>query len=327
MWQRSTFLSACALSCAMFLLVAGTHAENKQSPRPAGVLEDWERQYEQLASDIERYGDKGMPLHSKILDRNALILASDRSPSQVVLRRTAALLEHMKSLPGAADLNDVEERLEELKKASPSKELYIEACKLRRELAFSNPLLDFDEMIFVTKSGRESAMFAWDYGHRMNPGGGLFRVSGLKSGQIEIHDVLADSVVEQGRLKGGKLSAQGAFNVPALDYDGKTVVFSFVERTGISENWPRDVFYAFTPETCFHLYKVNVDGSGLVQISAGRRNDYHPCFLPNGRIVFVSDRRNVMARCQGGQPFKEISTPCGTMHSVKPDGSDLICIS
>jgi len=52
---------------------------------------------------------------------------------------------------------------------------------------------------------------------------------------------------------------------------------SYVERTGIRPPWPRDVFEAFTENTCFHLFKVNVDGSGLAQLTDGRRNDYRPC--------------------------------------------------
>lgn len=317
-----------ALFFVTFVSMAEANAKSERAPYPAGVLEAWERQYQQLAKDVQRYKDKGMPLHSKILDRNTLILASDRSPSEVVIRRTAALLEHISTLPGAPGLKDFKKRLKELKKASPGKLLYLEACKLRRELAFSNPLLDFDEMIFITKSGnREGVLQCWNYGYHVNPGGGLYKVSGLKSGRPQIHDILKNSVVETGRLKGKKLGGKGAFNLPALDYDGKTIVFSFVAKTGISQPWPRDIELGFTKETCFHLFKVNTDGSRLLQLTDGKRNDYHPCFLPSGRIVFVSDRRNIMDRCQGGAPFKEFSQPCGTMYSIKADGGDLICIS
>ncbi len=236
-------------------------------------------------------------------------------------------------LPDAPDLSDFEIKLDDLQqrydaKDTESRMLYHKACKLRRALVLSNPLLDFDEMIFVTKSGnREGVLQCWNYGYGVDQGGGLFKVSGFKEGTPRIQNLLADAVVENGRLEGKKLTAQGAFNLSALDYDGKTIAFSYVEKTGIKPNWPLDVFEAYTEQTCFHLFKVNVDGAGLVQLTDGRRNDYHPCFLPNGRIVFVSDRRNIMDRCQGGAPFKEFSQPCGTMHSMKRDGSDLIPIS
>ncbi len=137
----------------------------------------------------------------------------------------------------------------------------------------------------VTKRGnREGVLQCWNYGYCVSRGGGLFKASGFKEGRPRIENILENSVVESGRLKGGKLNGQGAFNIPALDYDGETIVFSYVERTGIRPPWPRDVFEAFTEKTCFHLFKVNVDGSGLAQLTDGRRNDYHPCFLPNDRM-------------------------------------------
>jgi len=278
---------------------------------------------------------------SSVLDLQALPLPTDRDRVGVVIRRTAALLKDLRTLPGTAVLDEFEQKLNDIKaryssgnyakdNAAAHKSLYLEACKLRRELALSNPLLDFDEMIFIARSGSWlAAIMNMDYGYNAKPGGGLYKVSGLKSGQPRIHDIVEKSVVQSGRLKGNRLSgSRGAFNLPSLGYDGKTIVFSFVEKiTGIIEPWPRDVEFAFTKETCFHLFKVNTDGSGLVQLTDGKRNDYHPCFLPNGRIVFVSDRRNVMARCQGGLPYKNESLPCGTMYSINAEGGDLICIS
>ena len=70
----------------MFLAMAEAGAESKRI-YPAGVLETWEQQYQELDRDIKRYQKRGMPLHSKILDRNALILPSDRSPEQIVVLR------------------------------------------------------------------------------------------------------------------------------------------------------------------------------------------------------------------------------------------------
>jgi len=303
------------------------------------MIKLWEQQYQQIDTEIKMYSDKVTVESSSIMDRQALILPTDRCPVGVVIRRTIALLGHLRTLADTAVLNEFEQKLNDIKaqyasgnyakkNAAAHKSLYIEVCKLRREIALSNPLLDFDEMIFITKSGnREGVLQCWNYGYHVNVGGGLYKVSGLKSGQRKIHDILENSVVQSGRLKGEKLSGRGAFNLPTLDYDGKTIVFSFVEKSGIEEHFPRDIELGFTEKTCFHLFKVNADGSGLVRLTDGDRNDYHPCFLPNGRIVFVSDRRNVMDRCQGGRPGRGFAQPCGTMYSINPDGTDLICIS
>ncbi|MHC4248239.1 MAG: HzsA-related protein [Planctomycetota bacterium] len=324
----------CVVACSS---ISGAGAESEQ------VSTDWQQQYQELKRDISDFqnGKRGSSPH--IFDRQSLVFPEDRLPAGIVIRRTAALLEHIQSLHGSPDLGPIERRLDELRNrhdelwkrhsentenTAKSKPLYLEACAVRRELVLSNPLLDFDEILFATKHGnREGVLQCWNYGYRVTKGGGLFKASGIKEGRPRIRNIIKDSVVESGRLKGTKLGTQGAFNLPALDYDGKTIVFSYVERTGIKPPWPLDVFEGFTHETCFHLFKVNSDGTGLVQLTDGRRNDYHPCFLPNGRVVFVSDRRNIMDRCQGGAPFREFSQPCGTMHSMKRDGSDMICIS
>ena len=59
---------------------------------------------------------------------------------------------------------------------------------------------------------------------------------------------------------------------------------------------------------------------GLVQLTDGSWNDFDPCFLPNGRIVFVSERRGGFLRC--GR-----YCPTYTMFSMTADGSDVDCVS
>ncbi len=302
------------------------------------VRQVWMQQHHELKADIQACQAGKRLASPHLLDPQAAVYKEDRLVCDIVLRRTAALLKSLQALPNRDDLKDFKEEWTGLKKRcnksrSDRYALYLEICRLRRKIALSNPLLDFDEMIFVTKSGtEEDVLQCWNYGYAVDSGGGLFKVSGFKQETPRIENILKDAVVESGRLKGTKLTTRGAFNIPALDYDGETIAFSYVESSCVEEmgsepRWPRDVFEGFTKETCFHLFRVNADGSELVQLSDGRRNDYHPCFLPNGRIVFVSDRRNVMDRCQGGNPFRSGSQPCGTMHSIKADGSDLIGIS
>lgn len=61
---------------------------------------------------------------------------------------------------------------------------------------------------------------------------------------------------------------------PEPSYDGRKILFS-MRRDG--EHW-------------FNLYEINVDGTGLVQLTDGPANDVSGVYLPDGRIVFVSDR-------------------------------------
>lgn len=63
-----------------------------------------------------------------------------------------------------------------------------------------------------------------------------------------------------------------------------------------------------------------MDGSHLEQWADGTGNDFDPCWLPNGRIVFISERRGGYLRC--GRVC-----PTYTLYDMNPDGSDIRCLS
>ncbi|NQT53997.1 PD40 domain-containing protein, partial [bacterium] len=48
----------------------------------------------------------------------------------------------------------------------------------------------------------------------------------------------------------------------------------------------------------FHIYEINVDGTGLRQLTQGRFHDFSPAYLPDGRIVFNSTRVESFSLCQ-----------------------------
>jgi HEAT repeat protein len=66
----------------------------------------------------------------------------------------------------------------------------------------------------------------------------------------------------------------GAVFKPEPSFDGTKVLFA-MRRDG--EDW-------------FHLCEINVDGTGLRQLTDGPFNDFAGVYLPDGRIVFCSDR-------------------------------------
>ena len=67
----------------------------------------------------------------------------------------------------------------------------------------------------------------------------------------------------------------GAVQGPELSYDAKRIVFAM--RKNVKTDG-------------FHIYEIGIDGSGLRQLTRGNCNDVDPCYLPDGRIVFCSDR-------------------------------------
>jgi Tol biopolymer transport system component len=47
----------------------------------------------------------------------------------------------------------------------------------------------------------------------------------------------------------------------------------------------------------YHVFRMNLDGSDLRQLTDGTWNDFDPCFMPSGRIAFTSERRGGYLRC------------------------------
>jgi hypothetical protein len=203
--------------------------------------------------------------------------------------------------------------------------LYYLACAVRRRLAFANPLLDFDRILFLARGTYAgSRLSKWangdlEGGHFSTqyfapctmPGGGLFAVENWKQDPI-VRDILKDSVVTRGRLAGLKLD-YGGFLSPSLSYDGKKILFS---HSGSKENR-----HVWTPDTTWKVFQVNVDGSELAMLTDGPFNDFDACYLPGGRIAFVSERRGSYIRC-----FYPV-VPSFSLHSMKADGTDIIPLS
>jgi hypothetical protein len=273
---------------------------------------------------ISKYADQ-------VFGSESLILNSERDPVDVVVRRTAALLDDLRGASSAPDLAVMEVELKKLQSACNEVavidaerrfELFKEVCTLRRRIALSNPLLDFDKILFI-KRHRATFNHMCDqyYGINVLPGGGIYVLSGPFGDNPQVRDVLADSVVQRGRLKGQRLN-DGSFLSPDLSYDGKTIVFAYVECKG-----DRNHRYHTDPsrghwqeQRCYHVFKVNVDGSGLEQLTDGTWNDFDPCWLPNGRLAFISERRGGYLRC--GRVC-----PTYTLHDMNADGSDIRCLS
>ncbi len=284
----------------------------------------------------------------------ALIQPSDRDPVDVVLRRTTALLADLQRMQGTRDLSAHDKQLADLRIKSEQIEvkdlparlsLFKEICQVRRQIAFANPLLDFDKILFIKRHRAiYNHMCDQYYGMAARPGGGLYVLSDPFGPQPQIRDVLAESAVQQGRLKGRRLTGGsgpppalafdgmgnvagpetdgGSFLSPDLSYDGKQILFAFVECQGDPKHRHHtDPNLGHWAEgRCYHVFKVNVDGSGLEQLTDGTWNDFDPCWLPNGRIAFITERRGGYLRC--GRVC-----PTYTLYEMAANGSDITGLS
>ena len=147
---------------------------------------------------------------------------------------------------------------------------------LRREALLANPLLDFDKLLLVRR--RENQM-------------------GLPQ------------------------NWQGNCSLPATGYDNQIAVLSPVRPGGKLTTLFQPKKSAFVGDVELHfgaakmlfsmpnanyrwqIYELGVDGRGLRQVSADDPADvdnYDPCYLPDGRIIFCSTRCFQGVPCVGG---------------------------
>ncbi len=95
----------------------------------------------------------------------------------------------------------------------------------------------------------------------------------------------------------------GSVRDPEVHYDAEKVLFSY--RKAGSD------FY--------HLYEVNLDGTGLRQITSGPFDDYEPAYLPDGGIVFVSTRCQCWVSCW--------KTQVGVLYRCDANGQNILRLS
>jgi hypothetical protein len=126
--------------------------------------EYWEQQYEELHQKIIGNSTlkKSTVKESDAFDTSALILPDDRTPFDILLRRTRLLLQDLKRQGNSPRIGIYERLLEEFQpqvtktlaktsaeNPSGDKEPYIELAALNRAIAMDNPLMDFDTILFV----------------------------------------------------------------------------------------------------------------------------------------------------------------------------------
>ncbi len=151
-------------------------------------------------------------------------------------------------------------------------ELYFAVRRVKRSIMMANPLLDFDKLLLVDMPYPQGREWHHETRHRLGymavPGGRLMVIEGLAP------DALPRQLMPQAPL-------HGSFWRPDLSFDAKKVVFCFKPHN----------------EKAFHLYEINVDGSGLVQLTDGRFDDFDPIYLPDEHIVFSTTRGHTYVRC------------------------------
>jgi len=281
----------------------------------------------------------------------SLIKPTDRGPVDIVLRRTAALLKDIRKMKGSRNMSAEAKLLAKLQAENKRvkvtdiparRQLHQKCCELRRRIAFSNPLLDFDKILFIKHKKNKNGELAGDhmagqyYGLHATKGEGLFVLDNAFGAKPTARDLLTGAKCRNGRFSGAKLP-DGAYLSPDLSFDGKKILFAYTEAEGYRPKTkaPEDTanLYSysglkcsFTKENCWHIFSVNADGTNLRNVTDGPWNDFDPCWMPNGKIAFISDRRGGFGRCHcsanGGAPWYTY-----TLHAVNADGKGMVRLS
>jgi hypothetical protein len=202
-----------------------------------------------------------------------------------------------------------------------------------RAIALANPRLDCDRLVIVKRRpGSFSHMSDQNYGWWSRPGGGLYVLSGLRGDEPVLRDLTE-------RLP------PGSVNSPDLSFDGQKILFAYCrhypELAGNRDKTKKD---SLPEEGFYHLWEVNVDGSGLRRLTTGRYDDFDGRWLPNGEIAFLSTRRGCVTQttsaatlCTLDKTQPDSYVRCGgdngrpvavyTLHAMRPDASGLRALS
>lgn len=176
------------------------------------------------------------------------------------------------------------------------RDLYFKVREVKRAVMFRNPALDFDRVLFVDMPLPQGSEWPHETRHRLGymavPGGRLLTLKGLHP------DGRLTQLMPQAPL-------HGSFWRPDVSWDARKVLFCFKPHN----------------EKSFHLYEINVDGSGLTQLTDGPFDDLDPIYLPDDRhLVFSTTRGHTYVRCMP-------PTSAFVLARCRTDGRDIYLIS
>lgn len=234
-----------------------------------------------------------------------------------------------------ATIDEIEASLAGVSREKRARDLFLKACRVQRRLTLALAPLDFDAILFAKRvPGSFNHMSDQYYGWWSRPGGGLYILEDLR-GDAPTTRCISDAFTEP-----------GSFLRPELSSDATKVLFAWCRHYPGLQDEPNKLDKNNVPEDAFyHLFEMNLDGTGVRQLTRGKYDDFDGRYLPDGRIVFLSTRRgqalevgaesaavslerpdapDCYVRCGGG-PERPVAVY--TLHTINADGSGLCAIS
>jgi hypothetical protein len=180
--------------------------------------------------------------------------------------------------------------------------IYFAVRTIVRELAFANPLLDFDRIAFVK---RAPTMFPHlsdqCYGWWARPGGGLYVLESFRNPDAATIRCLTSDWPE-GNIQGLDLS-----------FDGHRALFAFsryypqvanITNKRDKNNIAEEVFY--------HLVEMDLATGQYRPLTQGKYDDLEGRYLPSGDVLFLSTRKGQFVQTSDANTLQ-------TLHDTLPD--------
>ena len=195
-----------------------------------------------------------------------IMLPAARSLRKLTLRFTAS---YGGSNPGASEIMVFSEALPAEALAGIHRVAYVSAASgseaSRQALtSMQAGALGFDKLVMVQRRPLNPTHVYTYHVEGLEQGGGLYT-----------------QTVANGKLTQLVDASNGLILDCQVSYDGKQVLFS----------WKR------TMQEPFKIWRVNADGSGLTCVIDHASNNMNACWLPDGGIAFLSDRKPAFAYC------------------------------
>lgn len=153
---------------------------------------------------------------------------------------------------------------------SAAKDVYLAVRRVKRAIMFSNPAVDFSQILCIDQPLPQGSESSHEAVHRL----GMMAVPG---GRL----LIVDARDPAGPVRRLAPETPASFWRPDLSFDATRVLFCCK---------PQD-------ERSFHLYEIGLDGSGLTQLTNSAYDDIDPIYLPGGGIIFTTTRGNTYVRC------------------------------
>ncbi len=165
----------------------------------------------------------------------------------------------------------------------PPEEKSPEAAALRQDLISGR--LGFRDILVVKRQPLTISHVYVYHVEGYRPGGGLYVFTPGEDG---------------GQLKCIFDAGEAMITTADLSYDGREIVFALRRGGHVASNpvaHVEDISRYSDEASNYHVFRIGIDGTGLQQLTSGDYNNLDPCWLPDGGITFISDRKPAYAYC------------------------------